>query len=200
MKNIKDYLINEARKKEIHFSTKGAYAIFAKELIGQISDGYWENERPASHWKWVLNTTPVYDKNGENYYTGAAHTVQYKTDWVYDYVKKAVKNSNSEHGWAIRIFNYAKMANIIPDNQFTEFMKDIKDNLGICSYLPFKKPDDIDSYINDKTSNNEYAKKYFDSIKNFGDDIITKFYDSKYGIKDFEKDLKNAEQAMNTLK
>lgn len=35
----------------ITFATKSQYNIWTEEIIGQLSDGYWENTKPYDHWK-----------------------------------------------------------------------------------------------------------------------------------------------------
>ena len=37
--------------KQIRFENKVQAALFQFELLGQISDGYWENSRPGDHWQ-----------------------------------------------------------------------------------------------------------------------------------------------------
>ena len=211
MKDIKEFLearqvsaqhiVTEAKQKyEIHFTTKGALAIYVCELQGQVSDGYWENARPASHWKWVTNTAPVYDKDG-NFYTGPHHSpLKYSTAWVLKRVRSAMKNPDSDHGWATRIFNYGKFGSIIPDNKLDEFIKDADNIRGIFEYLPKEKPEDIEKWLDDWTNGRKYREDYVEAIKKFGIEYLDKFYDSKYDMNDFMDDLDAAEEAMNTNK
>lgn len=210
MKTIKEFLdgrqvssqhmVTEAGKEyEIHFTTKGALAIYECELQGQVSDGYWENARPSNHWKWVTNTKSVYDKDG-NFYTGPAHRIKYSTAWVLKYVRNAMKNPDGDYGWAIRIFNYGKFGSILPDNKIDEFIKDAYNIRGIFEYLPKEKPEDIEKWLDEFTNGKDWRKDYVKAIKKFGVEYLDKFYDSKYDMNDFMDDLDAAEEAMNTNK
>ena len=39
----------------IYLPTASAAALFEHELVGQFSDGMWENARPYDHWKFWCN-------------------------------------------------------------------------------------------------------------------------------------------------
>lgn len=45
----------DKKNPEVFFESKAAFLIWKNEVIGQISDGKWENARPSDHWKfWSL--------------------------------------------------------------------------------------------------------------------------------------------------
>ena len=46
---------------KIHFKTKEAEALWDYEILGQLSDGLWENSRPYGHWKFWAECKPVVD-------------------------------------------------------------------------------------------------------------------------------------------
>jgi len=52
---------NPAQIKKIYFDNKIQKAIFDHELMGQISDGNWENSRPYNHYKAFHNVETCVD-------------------------------------------------------------------------------------------------------------------------------------------
>lgn len=48
-------------KNIIHFETKEAAALFEHEIMGQLSDGMWENTRPSDHWKFWHDSEIIVD-------------------------------------------------------------------------------------------------------------------------------------------
>ncbi len=59
----------------IAFATSTQYALWQREIRGQLSDGMWENSRPFEHWRPWCNLVPVitdgltYVKFGSRYPT-----------------------------------------------------------------------------------------------------------------------------------
>jgi hypothetical protein len=47
--------------KQIRFENKVQAALFQFELLGQISDGYWENSKPGDHWQVFTRVEVVVD-------------------------------------------------------------------------------------------------------------------------------------------
>ena len=54
----------------LHFRTQDQATIFLDEMVGQISDGHWENSRPQDHWKVWCEATVIVDpdQQGRNFY------------------------------------------------------------------------------------------------------------------------------------
>lgn len=48
-------------KNIIHFGTKEAAALFEHEIMGQLSDGMWENTRPLDHWRFWHDSEIIVD-------------------------------------------------------------------------------------------------------------------------------------------
>ena len=49
---FKKYLISEATKKPFNVGSIEEMVLFKCEMLGQISDGFWENSRPDGHWRY----------------------------------------------------------------------------------------------------------------------------------------------------
>jgi hypothetical protein len=77
-------------------------ALFTKELQGQLSDGYWENTRPHTHWRpWCSATVVVGEEVGRDFYAGKDNynfsnrmLLECVGDDMIDTVKKATGNQN----------------------------------------------------------------------------------------------------------
>ena len=209
MKNIKEFMegkqvsaahpINEAfGPNTIYFKNASAFAIYLCELLGQVSDGYWENSRPSSHWKWIGDTTPVIDKDKQGY-TGPQHRIKYSIEWLRRYVKKALKGNAGDYDWTIRVFNYGKMASVTPDNLIQDLTKDGYDAWrSIAQELPEEEVNN--EQLEKLYTTSDYRKKYWEKAgkKYFNDELLKKYYDSKYGWSEFEDDLESAGDSMNT--
>ena len=54
----------------LKFKTQDQVTSFENEIMGQISDGHWENSRPHNHWKVWCDATVSVDPNvqGRNFY------------------------------------------------------------------------------------------------------------------------------------
>ena len=209
MKDLTQY-INESKTNAIHpvveakgeykiyFPTPGAFAIYCCELLGQISDGYWENSRPYNHWKWVMNTEAEI-ADGKEGYTGPKHRIKYPTEWLRRYVKKALKGNGGDYNWTVRVFKYGKLGNVTPVNILKDIEGDYDAWRSIAESLPEEEVDNAglkEKYL----SGSDYRKKYWDEAGNkyFTDAILKKYYESSYDLGDFEDDLDAADAAMNT--
>lgn len=53
-------------QKRLVFRNYVQQVLFEVELMGQISDGKWENVKPENHWRYWLHTNIDYDETGEN--------------------------------------------------------------------------------------------------------------------------------------
>ena len=198
MKSINTF-INEARTQSettLYFPNLASWFIFTAELSGQISDGYWENARPATHWKWIMNTTSKIDDNKVGY-EGPRHQKYYDTSWLRKYVKKALKGIAGDYDWTIRVFKYAKFAALFNKSDFNKL-----DDLGyslraIVENLP-EEPVTVEEF-EAQLSKKDWMKKYWDKVKSVIDDkILKKYYKSKYGWSEFEDDLEMADETINT--
>lgn len=90
MKSINTF-ITEARTPSetiLYFPNLASWFIYEAELSGQISDGYWENARPATHWRWLQNVTIKIDDNKIGY---EGHVIRRNMIQV-GYVKKLRKH------------------------------------------------------------------------------------------------------------
>lgn len=202
MKTLKNFIqINEARKSKydapstIYFPNMSAYLIYEYELSGQISDGYWENSRPESHWRWVSNATPEISKDKIGY-TGPKHRLTYNTEWLRKEVKKALKGAAGDYDWTIRVFKYAKFGSILNDSDMQKFSRNDGDDIRV---IMDKLPDEKVNQKQLQSSLPDWTLKYWDKVKGlFTNDVLKQYYASKYGWSEFEDDLEAATDAINT--
>lgn len=193
MKSLSSY-INESAKTDIYFPNVSSAMIFAYELEGQISDGYWENSHPHDHWQWVSNVDVHVDPSKTGY-TGPSHRLRYSTEWLRKYVKRAMKGEK-DYLWAFRVLNMGKMGTVVSVSDFNRF-KDSYAFRVIVEHLP-KDPVDAAGLEQEITSHS-YLISYWNQVKVFfTDSLLKKYYSSSYDFSDFEDNLEQAEEAMNT--
>ena len=198
MKSINTF-ITEARTPSetiLYFPNLASWFIYEAELSGQISDGYWENARPATHWRWLQNVTIKIDDNKIGY-EGPRHQKKYDTGWLRKEVKKALKGTARDYDWTIRVFKYAKFAALFNNSDFKK-LEDLGYSLrSIIEELP-ESPITVEE-LEAQLSKKDWKKKYWDRVKPIIDDkLLKKYYKSKYGWSEFEDDLEMADEAINT--
>lgn len=196
MKSLKDYMFEAVvGHSDIYFPNVSSAMLFALELKGQISDGYWENSRPYDHWEWVVNADIHIDPSKVGY-TGPWHKIRYSTRWLESYLKNAMKG-NDGYTWVFRVLNIAKLGSVMSPQDFYR-MKDNEAFRTIVEHLP---KDEVDQAGLEKVmlDGKPWIKKYWSEVKFFfTDQVLKKFYSSKYDFSDFKADLDKASEAMNT--
>ena len=193
------YKIDEATQKsaKMYFENVSSFLIYKLEVEGQISDGYWENSRPYSHWKWTGYTEEIIGgKDGEYGYTGPKHQKKYDLEWIRKNVKKALKGTAGDYDWIIRVFNYAKFASLLSEKQARDLIYEAR---SIIEDLPQEKvtKEELKArYVNEKYS---YTQKYWEKAESlFTDELLEKYYNSKYDWSQFEDDLDSCSNSINT--
>ena len=194
------YRINEAAKKssKMYFENVSSFLIYKLEISGQISDGYWENSRPYSHWKWMGYTEEIIgDKDGKYGYTGTTkHQIKYDLEWIRKNVKKALKGTAGDYDWIIRVFKYGKFASILSEKEARDLRYETS---SIIEDLPQEKVTREElkaKFVDEKYS---YTKEYWEKgEKYFTDEILEKYYNSKYDWSQFEDDLDSCSDSINT--
>jgi len=76
---------------KIHFPNNASACLFASEIIGQLSDGYFENTRPYDHWEFWAHAEIVVDGNA--YTEGTPKKSNYNLSPLRRYVKEEMKNA-----------------------------------------------------------------------------------------------------------
>lgn len=158
---------------KVNFSDAGLYGVFTGELIGQFSDGYWENSRiHKDDWKLYRNeTTFLSDKVSEE-----LPTIRYN---IADFFAKVKKDKN---GWimtrVLMIYNHADLIK----KAYDEAGKDEADMLiSVLSLVDLidgvKKFRDEDIAKGIPEEKSFYARrynvliKYFKSLENYKKEI-----------------------------
>lgn len=139
----------------ITFRTRTQKALFDLELLGQISDGRWENSLPSNHWQVFnrvitkvgspLGKVGVYPKRSYNF--ADKMLVDVVGDRMLTYAKAAIafpKMDINDLQYVDNLYDVQKIENISPFNltHWTEF----KEKSGIESFEEFKKKIDAVPY------------------------------------------------------
>jgi hypothetical protein len=85
----------------ITFTSHIHQVLFANEISGQMSDGYWENAKPLDHWKLPCNADVV---------LGDVANVNFYVSKRYNFAAKALLDVVSD-----RMITFAKMAIKFPE-------------------------------------------------------------------------------------
>lgn len=211
MKSLADY-ITEGQAYfgpcKMHFKNLSTFLMFYMEMMGQISDGKYENSSPSSHWKWMSKIND-YIIDGEEYYEGYEHQKKYN---LREWVKKIKEwfNDNSKYEFYVRLYWYGKIGKII-SKEYVESQKTTWKNGSIgytltgLSYVaetfgealmkdPEKEWEEIE-----KISETSWAKKYLTSDI-FNKENFEEFKRINYSLNEFLSDEKSMENSVNIYK
>ena len=202
MKSINTY-INEARKSRmdepstIYFPSMSSFLIYKYEIEGQISDGYWENSTPYSHWKWISKATCIVDENASIGYFGPRHSKNYNCSWITDELGKALNGVNNDYNWLVRAMNYGHAGRVL-DKSKIDRLSDKYAYRAIIGSLP-EEPiefEDFEEYISNEK---DWYLKYWEEAKDvLNKSFFKKYYKTKYTFRDFKFDVTEAQEAINT--
>lgn len=199
MRTIKEY-ISEAQDNvtTLYFNSLSACLLFDYEVLGQISDGYWENSRPANHWKWVSNIEIVVDPDHELGYEGPTHRLNYSCKWITRELGKSLKGTNDDYSWLMRAMNYCRAGLVLDESKaahYTDY-KNYRDAFrNIIEHLP-EEETTVEEF--EKTLR-DYQMKYWDKVKDVLDaNFFKKYYSAQYTFKDFRIDVMDVEETINT--
>lgn len=138
--------------------------LFVHELMGQISDGKWENTRPYNHYRpWCECEVVVGPKVGRNFYAEKSN---------YNFSDRGLISIVGD-----RMINQVKLARLGVNNDDISYM----DSLD-WSYSKERVKTDGCKYYKEKVAK---YKKYFKTEK----EMVAKIDAIKYDYKDLVKDL-----------
>ena len=194
----------------IHFKNASAMCLYAMEMVGQISDGKYENSRPYNHWEWVnnVNNMIVDGKMGIEATDGCnsrfwdAKGKRYNLNEWYGYINKWRKKNDSDYTWATRIIAYGKFGKIYPELTYDNLrlMNEVQillESLQIKIENGEKNPEVLFKELTD-FSTCEWRKSYYEASKDyFTLDFIKKFVNLNYDIKEVKEDVKSMETSIN---
>ena len=163
---------------QIQFKSKTALALWKHEILGQLSDGAWENARPMNHWEfWHHLDSDVGSENKVTLYAMRYSPYctknRYNIACLYEYVVD-------------RMLAYGRMATVTDDEKLLELADDMPATLG-----QFLKSRETGVWIR------SWHKDELDTINL---DIALAFYTSKYGMKELRRDVKDIKEAMKTAR
>lgn len=173
-------------KTTIYLENASQAAIIAFEILGQISDGHWENSRPSYHWTWIWEVEYNIDELNGLYYTGHQH----RKYGVKNFAKKAI----NEWLFGNRMKRMGRLAKVYPE------MEKHLDNRYIgyaAEHLPETKKMEYEDYMKsivDCSFMSEYLEK-----ANITKEIYDAFYAVEYSEKEFWKDIASIQAALNTF-
>ena len=144
---------------KINLATRDQVVLFECELTGQISDGYWENARPADHWKKPCDAdvSVTDDKPSINFYPYRKYNFAAKplldcvSERMRDYVllSRAVPELSLE---AIRNFHGVWFCDSI-NPYYNLIIAEYRATLGVNSYEEFS------AWIEENLDKNSYTLK-----------------------------------------
>lgn len=170
-KIIKEY--SEKVEGTITFKTYSQYALWEYELIGQLSDGMWENTKPYDHWEFWSDLKSMVGNN-----TG----VKVKDTYIHP---------------AYNGYNFSRLIEYVGDRMLCiGRMGKITNNkraLQNAEYLA-----EFPTY-NDYLKLMKYKNKYpKENIVKIPASIIKKYYETEYTEKDLLNDLREIKRVMKT--
>jgi len=167
---------------EIHLPTKTAIAIWRAEILGQMSDGMWENCRQSDHWKFWHDMTPV---------LGSPVTMAYMEP-----IKDKYNLSGLIPVLGDRMLKIGRMTMALLSAGVES--EDL-DALHASDYMP-PTFSEWDLCKNSGVWKYDFVKKYMDKIT---PEIAKSFYvntfNNFYGKKDLLRDLKYMKEAMKNF-
>ena len=189
----------------MHFKNGAALFMFDAEMMGQISDGKYENSGPRGHYKWLQHV--VYCIDGEEYHSNYSHDKRYNlNEWVRN-VKSMLETGepkDNDYDFTIRMYDYGKAAHILGDRIIYDLYRDKKlyslrsviGELG-NSVRQNKSYEDFVKSCKEKT----WVANYFQNVSTYiNEDFYNKFIEYDYSFKEFRNDEKSMEATVNTYK
>ena len=194
--------INEAKEVEpclLYFPNLSSYLLFKWEIEGQISDGNWENARPANHWKWLNKAECIIDSGHEPGYEGPKHRIVYDCQWMVKYLRKWTEDGDENYRWCQRFLNFGKAGMILNQNDADKY--DDNGEIGMAyRYMIEDLPEEEVTPEEFEASLSDYMRdKYYSKVKSlFTKSFLKKWYKTQYTMRDFKADLADAQEVINT--
>lgn len=190
-------------KTTMYFDNMAALCIFAGEEAGQISDGKYENSRPASHWQWLNDLTVKFDKKHDNgYYSNYQHRVKYNIDeWV-----KYIKGGDPDWAWANRVLAYGKVGAVLEKINKTNVSEDYGKYESAVRFFEYYDEELTSDTVKDleekiKAQNKSFISDYFKYAKKefLTDEFLKTYNETEYTIRDLKADLVDMNESVNTF-
>lgn len=175
-----------------------ALAVWREEVLGQLSDGMWENTSPTNHWEfWHKLVTKLGEPSvvmDEGKHVPYRQKTSYNIAGLYEYVGD-------------RMLAYGRMGRAIeragamlpaesPDYDVRWGKGGFDAAVRAGEHL--QRLGTLDEFLKrewDKDDN--YAASY---LKNVSDELARAFFETKYEMPDLKRDVKSIKLALKTLK
>lgn len=160
--------------------TRSACALWKHELIGQFSDGMWENSRPHDHWMFWYDLDVKFDQ------TASPHVVT-TTPWNCKKTK----------------YNIAAILPIVGDRMLKMGRLGNAESRIVTDY-PFRTaaecmPDTLEEYFDLVESPREMSDYAHDALKKVTLELAKAFYTTTYTMKHLKADVASIKAAMKTV-
>jgi len=183
-------------KATIKVQTSAQKVLLDTELLGQFSDGYWENSRNQS-WEYLNNVEITKDEEPGVYF---------KANVPYNYKGYSVNNTELLSYVGERMLAKAKIANFFNISTISNGLTSVLEDYKIENLINKNKEitsDDINNVIEKCQAGSDYCKKRADvaleQIDELGGvDKIIEALNSSYDIKAMRKDLREITKILKT--
>jgi hypothetical protein len=170
-----------SNKGVIFLPTTSSFLLWDWEITGQLSDGAWENTKPDDHWIFWANLEP---KLGQPQVQSDQRPLKtgYNLSSLLEYVGD-------------EMLKYGRFGKAIGQNVI-----DMKTNKrSIIEAFPEEGPFELEEFKNNIMKKRNYLNNpsYWEGITQ---EMINKYYATKYEIKDLRKDLSSIKIAMKNIK
>lgn len=163
--------------------------LFDLEIVGQLSDGHWENTKPYNHWVNWANAKVIVQPNnvGRNFRAVKDNYGLTSSDLLDVVGDRMIAMCN------MQINGYSRET---IDN-FNDSMNDrIFKDKAESFYIKF---DMTDEEIIERVRNNYWYKKYYEMIEIFGSyDNLVKAREGSFDLKRLKKELRGLKNCMQT--
>jgi hypothetical protein len=151
-------------KAVINFPNRVQLALWQNELVGQISDGKWENSKPNNHWEFWGDATAVCNPS--------------RALGLYSFINPRKNNYSFKSLIPVigdRMLGFAKMSQVDSDN----------DVISLAEYI---QEENLKTLEQIKELSKEYTWLQKD-VEKLTQDTLNKFWALDYDMKDLRKDL-----------
>lgn len=192
----------------ISFPTTSALALWRIEILGQLSDGAWENAEPSDHWEYWHKLRTVVDVHtrphvvmNDGQYPPLRQKTGYNIASLYPYLGP-------------RMLAYGRMGRVLSSRANTKVPSDpawderhgdkgFDAMLRGGEYLvnrgdQDKRPATLEAYLSREwdTKDNYFATY----IKVLDEETVRRFFATEYTMKDLRSDVRDIKAAMKTVK
>jgi hypothetical protein len=186
----------------ISFPTRSACAVWRSEILGQMSDGMWENTAPGDHWvfwhrlRTVVNVgAPASVKMDEGKYAPYNQKTSYGISGLYDIIGDRMV----AFGRMGRVLSTLVDIDIVESPDYdTRYGKD--STFDACVHAAeYLQEMGLDKFLEEKASG-VYSKPWTERyLKAVDEETARRFFSTKYDMKDLKADVKLIKAAIKTV-